>query len=225
VLTDYKPEIRLEGRGVLDQALHRGKGAILWFDNFRYHSLIGKRPFAEAGYECWQLSSAYHGLSPSKFGKHFLNTVQRKAEARYVAGRIDVEASTVLKATRRVAELLAANGVVRITNNVSLGRQVIFVPIGASAWIPIATTPLNLARLNGAALLPVAVIEEEPFRQYCVTVGQPLPVSGGDKRAAFRETALQYAAYLEPLVHKYPDQWMAWAGRRSRLRESAGQVV
>lgn len=210
-LTDYRPEIRLEGQQHLDAALARGKGAILWFDSFVHHPVIGKRPFADAGYVSWQLSSLDHGFSRSKFGHAFLNPVQLSVEARYVDGRIAFNGSTAVAATREARQRLAANGIVRITNNAYIGRRVVDVPFGAAAWLSVATTPLNLSHKCGAALLPVAVLEDVPFRQYRVTVGPRLPVDGAAKEAAFRQTALSYASYLEPLVRARPEQWIGWA--------------
>jgi lauroyl/myristoyl acyltransferase len=208
----YRPEIQFEGRERLDAALAHGRGVILWLDNFMHHAVIGKRPFADAGYISWQLSSVDHGLSRSRFGHAFLNPIQLSVEESYVAARVEFDGASALAATREVGERLAANGIVRITNNAYLGRRFVNTPFGASAWLSVATTPLNFARKSGAVLLPVAVFENVPFRRYSVTIGEPLPVGSDDRESAFRDTALLYAAYLEPLVRAHPEQWLAWQG-------------
>lgn len=209
---DYWPDIRFEGRERLDAALAKGNGVILWFDNFMNHAVIGRRSFAEAGYEVWQLSSTDHGFSRSKFGQAFLNPIQRRAEARHFARRVEFDGATALAATRTVGQRLSANGIVNITNNAYLGRRFVNVPFGQAAWLSVATTPLNFAWKHGATLLPVAVLEEEPVRRYRVTISDPLLVEGGDKGVAFCDAAVRYADYLEPLVRTHPEQWLAWQG-------------
>jgi hypothetical protein len=205
------PDIRLEGRGKLEAALGAGAGVILWLDNFQHHPLVGKYPFAEAGFDSWQLSSTDHGFSRSKFGHLFLNPIQHSVEARYAAGRIVFSGADALAATREIGRLLAQNRIVRITNNAYIGRRFVRVPIGVAAGLSIATTPLNLARSTGAALLPVSVIEEVPYRQYGVTIGAPIVVDGGDKTVALRKAAQDYARYLVPLIRAHPEQWITWS--------------
>lgn len=207
----YAPAVTLRGREHLEAALARGKGAILWFDNFIHHPLIGKRPFAEHGFSAWQLSSFDHGFSRTRFGRRWLNPLQLDAEARYVAGRIAFDRSSVLAATRRVIEVLAGNGIVRVTNNAYIGRQFLDVPFANGTAIRLAVTPFNFALKAGAALLPVSVIERTPFVDYEVTVAAPLVLAGG-KQAATAVAALAYAGYLEPLVRAHPEQWRGWEG-------------
>ena len=208
---NYPLEIRFVGRSLLEAGLSTGAGVILWFDNFRHHTLVGKYPFAEAGFVSWQLSSVDHGFSRSKYGKTFLNSIQLSVENDQVARRIVFSGKTALAATREVKARLADNGIVRITNNAYIGRRIMRVPFGAATSLPIATTPLNLARTSGATLLPVAVIEKVPYRQYSVTIGTPIVVDkGGNKNTALRRAGENYAEYLAPLVRAHPEQWMSW---------------
>lgn len=217
----YRPAIRLEGLDRLRSALADGRGVILWFDNLRYHSLIGRRGLAEAGYPLWCTSAVTHGFSSSLAGSRILNPIQVSAEARYCQRRLTFDGSSALGATREIRRHLAGNGIVCVTNNAYIGRRVIHVPIGAAAWLAVATTPLNLAHRDGAALLPVAAIEDDPFRAYSVTVGPPLAVRGGDRDGAFGEAARRYAAYLEPIVRAHPEQWIMWQGPIDQPPEAA----
>jgi hypothetical protein len=211
VCRNYPLKIRLDGRARLEAGLRAGAGVILWLDNFIQHPVVGKHPFAEGGFVSWQLSSADHGFSRSRYGHRFLNPIQHSVESRYVAKRIVFNGATALAATREVKALLADNGIVRITNNAFIGRRFVRVPFGAAAWLTVATTPLNLARSTGATLLPVSVIEKVPFCQYSVTVGPAIAVGAGDKSVAFRKAALDYADYLEPFVRAHPEQWITWS--------------
>lgn len=211
---DWKPRVELTGREHVDRANSVGRGTILWVDNFIHHPLIGKQAFSEAGYRAWQMSSIDHGFSSSRLGRRFLNPLQLAAEQVHVLGRIEFDARSALAATREVTMCLARNELVRITNNAYIGRQRCLVPFGASARLPVATTPLNIARRTGAAILPVLVIEREPFADYLVAVAPPLSV-GASRHESFEQTALAYARYLEPLVAAYPEQWRGWEGVRT----------
>ena len=211
---DWSPRIALTGREHLDRAIAAGQGTILWLDNFIHHPVIGKRAFSDLDYQAWQMSSVDHGFSSSRLGRSFLNPIQLAAELPLVRGRIEFDAGSALTATREVTRCLARNEIVRITNNAYIGRQRCLVPFGKSAMLPLATTPLNIAKRTGAAILPVLVVEHEPFADYLVAVAPPLSV-GTARHDDFEEAALAYARYLEPLVEAYPDQWRGWEGVRT----------
>ena len=210
----WRPRIELTGREHLDQAIAAGRGTILWVDNFIHHPVIGKRAFSDLGYQAWQMSSVDHGFSSSRLGRRFLNPIQLAAEIPLVRGRIEFDTASALMATREVTRCLARNEIVRITNNAYIGRQRCLTPFGKSAMLPVATTPLNIARRTGAAILPVLVVEREPFEDYLVAVAPPLSV-GASRHDSFEEAALAYARYLEPLVDAYPEQWRGWEGVRT----------
>jgi len=219
----WSPSIELIGREKLDQARARGRGAILWFDNFAHFAVIGKRAFGEAGYPLWHLGSYLHGFSMTRYAIRFLNPRQIAVEGRYLAGRIMFDNRTLVAATRRVVEILAGNGVMAITNNANYGKSVRF-PFGEKARLPIATTPLRLAAGRGVPLLPVSVIEVEPFRRYRVSIGPeitaPADVPEGEAIAAM---AAAYIDYLLPLLRAHPDQWAGWGALGNALAATAAR--
>lgn len=215
----WKPRIELTGREHLDRAIAAGNGTILWLDNFIHHPVIGKRAFSDLGYQAWQMSSVDHGFSSSRLGRRFLNPIQLAAEIPLVRGRIEFDAGSALTATREVTRCLARNEIVRITNNAYIGRQRCRVPFGKSALLPVATTPFNIARRTGAAILPVQVVEREPFADYLVAVAPPISV-GTSRHESFEDAAIAYARYLEPLVEAYPDQWRGWEGVRTKSEDA-----
>jgi lauroyl/myristoyl acyltransferase len=207
----WSPSIELIGRERLDRARAGGRGTILWFDNFAHFAIIGKRAFAEAGYPLWHLGSHLHGFSTTRYAVRFLNPRQIAVEGRYLAGRIMFDNHTLVTATRRVVEILAGNGFMAITNNANLGKSVRF-PFGKEARLPIATTPLRLAAGRGVPLLPVSVIEVEPFSRYRVAIGPEITApAGGPEREAIAAMAAGYTDYLLPLVRAHPDQWSGWS--------------
>jgi hypothetical protein len=209
----------VEGADRVRDALRDGRGAILWFDNFINHQVIGKKGLHSAGIDGWQVSWTRHGFSSSRLGRKYLNRVQIEAEGRYVDGRIEFDAHSVLAATRRIAHVLAGNGIVRITNNAYIGRKFMAASLGPDASVLIATAPLNMSLRLGAPILPVAAVEIRPLEAYRVIVAPPLEVGKDDP--GFSRAAANYGAYLRPLIERYPAQWRGWAGS---LRPSSARA-
>jgi lauroyl/myristoyl acyltransferase len=205
----WDPAIELVGDERIEEARSRGRGVILWFDTFSFSPIIGKRALAEAGHRAWHLSATHHGLaSNSRFAQHFLNHRLVSVELRYLAGRIIIKEVSGVAATRQIVEILDKNGIVEITNAPYFGKRMT-VPFGAKAALPIARTPFNLAVSRGAALLPVSVIEVEPFNRFRVTVGPEIraPAGTNDPIPAM---AAAYSSYLLPLARAHADQWNWW---------------
>ena len=206
----WNPSITLIGRERLEAALARGRGAILWFDGFFHSAIIGKRAFAEAGHAMWHLSAQGHGILNTPLAELFLNPKVIEVELRYLAGRIVFDPTATITATRRMIEILEGNGIVSLINNAYIGK-LLLSPFGIGMMLPMARTPLNLAASRGVALLPVSVIEVEPFARYEVTVGPDLaaPAVAGSIDP-IRARAKAYASYLLPLAKAHPAQWGGW---------------
>ena len=202
----WKPDIDLVGVEKLEQASRRGRGVILWFDNFALSSIVGKRAIAEAGHRMWYLSDESHGYGNSAYCKRFLNTRVVEVENRYLAGRIVVSKDSVVAATRRIIEILDGNGLVGLANNAALGKR-IWVPFTSTTELAVATTPLNIAVRRGAALLPVAVIEVEPSSRFEVTIGAEITIPPSTATDPVTAMASAYAQYLLPLAKAHPDKW------------------
>jgi lauroyl/myristoyl acyltransferase len=206
----FSPAIRVTGIGTLKRAAARGRGVMLWFDDFALSSIVGKRAIAEAGYDMWYLSGYAHGFSYTRFASRFLNWRIIDLESRYVAGRIVFDEGTAAIATRRIVEILDRNGVVGIANNAVMGKT-ITVPLARDAQLTLARAPLSIAARRGAALIPVAVIEVEPFVAFEVRIGPEIIAhDSGDRVSAM---ARSYARYLLPLARARPDLWH-WAKLR-----------
>ena len=215
----WDPTITLVGREHFDRAAARGRGVILWFDHFTLSSFVGKRAIAEAGIDMWYVSAYSHGFSaPSRLSASFLSWRAIEVELRYIAGRIVFPDGPAVAQTRRVVEILDRNGVVGIFNNAVLGKT-IAVPFAGGARLRLASTPLRLAATKGVALLPVAVIETEPFASYKVRIAPALTPAPGETADPVAALAASYARYLLPVVKAHPDQWN-WAD----LRVPAGEA-
>lgn len=226
----WTPTIRLEGLDGLREALRRGRGAILWCDQFTSQTIIGKRALFEAGIEAHQVSVNFHGFSPTKFGLHVINRPLVKVENRFLKSRIVFERADAYQVTMRIQKILKDNGVVLMTNTIQAGSTFAEAPIGVHGWTQLASAPANFAARGGAALFAMSTLETEPFRDYRAIVSpelRPETEQAGVRPAkdtAAKNLVLQ-AGYilakrdrLLEALRLHPEQMMAWSGA-NRLTE------
>jgi len=210
----WNPDIILLGGERVEDARTRGKGVILWSDPFVHFPILSKRALAEAGYWAWHLSSSGHGILNSELADRFLNPRVIEVERRYLAGRIVFDRQTTMTAARAIMKVLAANGLVSLTNNAYLGAFVT-TPFGEGMVLRLAQTPLRLAALQGVPLLPVLTIERDRFRRYEVTVGPDLSLALPPGAAdPVQRLAAIYATYLLERARTEALQFGGWAMMR-----------
>ena len=215
VFRSYRPggwdaKLILEGDEHLRRALDAGKGAVRWVGNFCLSSIAAKRAVAEAGHKVWHLSVPEHGFSRTHFGIRFLNPICTRTENAYLAGRLVLDRANPSKATMAAARLLRKNAIVSITAQPSVVDTVARVEfLGGTFELAIGAP--SLASMCGAPLLPVFAVREHAGGPIRVTIGEPLPApKSQDKDKAVVALAHAFAARLEPVVTKYPDQWRNW---------------
>ncbi|TKB13917.1 MAG: hypothetical protein E5V75_20220 [Mesorhizobium sp.] len=220
----WSPAIRLEGVDGLREALRRGRGAIVWCDQFIAQTIMGKRALFEAGIEAHQVSVNFHGFSESKFGLHVINRPLVQVENRFLKSRIVFERADAYQVTARIQKTLKENGVVLMTNTVHAGSTFTEAAMGEHGWTHLASAPANFAARAGAALFAMSTLETVPFREYRAIVSSELkPITGQPatlpaKDVAAKNLVLQ-AAYillkrdrLLEAVKLHPEQMMAWSG-------------
>lgn len=220
----WSPAIRLEGVDGLREALRRGRGAIVWCDQFIAQTIMGKRALFEAGIEAHQVSVNFHGFSESKFGLYVINRPLVKVENRFLKSRIVFERADAYQVTARIQKTLKENGVVLMTNTVHAGSTFTEAAMGEHGWTHLASAPANFAARAGAALFAMSTLETVPFREYRAIVSPELkpitsqPATLPAKDVAAKNLVLQ-AAYillkrdrLLEAVKLHPEQMMAWSG-------------
>ena len=79
---DRRPQLEISGREYLDEALSKGKGAVLWVAHFAFASLFTKMALFQDGYRISHISRPEHGVSKSRFGIKYLNWFRCEAENR-----------------------------------------------------------------------------------------------------------------------------------------------
>lgn len=211
----WRANLALEGADHLAGALGSGRGAVVWVAPFAFASLAVKRALAEAGYRAAHVSRPGHGFTTSRFGVAVLNRLRTGAENRWLAERLvirDGHAGAVLIRAQRV---LKANGVVSITAGGWEGQRVATVRL-LGRETELAVGAPGIARLGGAALLPVFVVRGPDVGKIRVVVDAPVPVRpDGPRDAALEAAAQAYADRLEPWIRRYPDEWREWLALRS----------
>ncbi|PTE07811.1 hypothetical protein [Mesorhizobium helmanticense] len=231
----WSPTIRLEGLEGLQAALKRGRGAIIWCDQFTAQTIIGKRALHEAGVETHQVSVDFHGISDTTFGLRFLNPPMVAVENRFLKSRVVFERSDAYQVTIRMQKILKDNGVVLMTNNIHAGSTFAEAGMGESGWTHLASAPANFAARGGTALFAMSTFEMVPFREYRAvisrelrpTTAQPAPVASTARNMGPKNMELQ-AHYillkrdrLLEALKDHPEQMMVWASHQ-RFTERSG---
>ncbi|OHV90682.1 hypothetical protein [Mesorhizobium sp. ORS 3428] len=233
----WSPTIRVEGLDGLRQALQRGRGAIVWCDQFAAQTIMGKRALFEAGIEAHQVSVDFHGFSESKFGLHVINPPLVKVENRFLKSRIVFERADAYQVTARIQKTLKENGVVLMTNTIHAGSSFTELAMGERGWTHLASAPANFAARAGAALFAMSTLETEPFRQYRAIISPELkpdatiqPASLRARDMAAKNLVLQ-AGYvllkrdrLLEALKLHPEQMLTWSGAY-RLTEQQDQAA
>ncbi len=204
----WRSEISLEGREILDQALQRSRGVILWSSPFAGSDLVLKKALVSAGYSPTQLSSPTHPFSSTRIGALALNPVRVRAVNRYTAFRVLVVHGNARPALDVIRQMLSENATVLIAALGSGTRSITFPFFGGI--IDLASGAPLLAYQTGAALVPAFTL---PDRQggYRVVLGPDLQPSGKlPRQQAIQEMTSRYVDLLEPIVRAHPTQWGGW---------------
>jgi len=206
----WNPVLQLEGSAHLDSALAAGRGAVLWVAHFCFHALATKKALCDAGYRIWHLSRPEHGFSSSTVGIALFNGIRTAAEGEQLAGRIVFERDRPGAAALSATRVLAQNGILSITAGDWEGQRIASVEV-CGGKLPLAVGAPRLARLSGAALLPVFTVRgaDQSIR---VVIEPALPVaSRGDADAALQDAAQAFGRVLEGYIRRYPSEWRDWA--------------
>ncbi|MEO5756227.1 MAG: hypothetical protein ABIQ51_05140 [Mesorhizobium sp.] len=235
VSSRWSPSIRLEGLQGLQEALLRGRGAIIWCDQFTAQTVMGKRALHEAGIEAHQVSVRNHGVSSTGFGARLLNLPMVNVENRFLKSRLVFDRNDAYQVTARMQKILKSNGVVLMTNNIHAGSTFTEVAIGESGWAQLASAPANFAARNGTALFAMSTFETAPFREYLAMISPELaPTPAGEATIPVKDGAKNMALQARYILLKrdrlleaaklYPEQLMTWfAGHR--MSEQADSIA
>jgi lauroyl/myristoyl acyltransferase len=210
----WECSLTLHGAESLDQALRRGRGAVLWVSAFAHSDLATKKTLSTAGYAQHHLSATGHPYSPSWFGANVLNPIRLRAENRYLTKRVIVAYGQAQPALDVLRQALQTNGIVTV-KAIGAGRKSVTAALLGGS-IRLATGALRLACENRAALIPVFTVRDQSGG-YAVHCGPDLTLGAetldGD---AMQHMAARYAVLLETFIRTHPGAWQGWFSRSWR---------
>ena len=212
----WRPDITLEGRERIDQALDRGRGVVLWIH--RFHPFVHFVAIHRAGIAVSRASGVNHGhFYRSRLGRRVLNPAQTLVEDRYCE-RIEIREDGSLSHLRELRHRLLRNGVVSMYFDALDNTRNVDVPF-LEGRLRVASRAVTLAGETGATLLPVFAVSDRPD-QYRLIVGTPFePEIASGTRQTVEPTIAAHARQLEPYVLAYPDQWSDWWRVLPEVRE------
>lgn len=218
----WHPNITLEGRHYLDDALRSGNGAVLWMAHFAFAGTIVKMAIHGAGYRLGHFSRPEHGFSKTRFGIAILNPVRTSFENRYLDRRIIYRREQPGVALAAIRELLAENGVVTLTAGAWEGTRMVEASFLGS-MIRLAVGPVRVARESSAILLPVFGVKTDRC-EFSVRIAEPIDVLRDDREeVAIRLATYDFLTALAPMVLAYPAQWRGWSDLLDLPPPSAAQ--
>lgn len=211
--TGWNPEVDLVGIEHLDAARACGRGTILW--RVSGHCAIPlNQALADAGYPAVHLSRSDHLLVT--YGGRFdtrvgpkVAPILRRGEDAPLLERVIFDDDTARSATRRLVEVLRANGLVTIVGDLPTGRRRHSVTVNAETF-QFANGGAKLSLTTGAALLPVTVTRTAPLR-YRIDVMPPLVAQSDVGRDTAAISLIeQFADVVADVIRRDPSQWPRW---------------
>lgn len=207
----WRPDVRIEGLEKLDQALARGRGALLWGLRFASSTAI-KQAFFRADRPLVHLSRAEHGSATrTRLGVELIAPLYCRAENPYLKERIIIPLDRSLGYLKTLRERLGQNATVSIYAE-HTGRQNVSASV-LTTELEFAVGAPSLAWTHDAALLTVSAHREGPF-QYRIVIADEIPVDRSISRKDFAAQAVrELARRLEQLIVRYPSDWQGWMYR------------
>ena len=199
--------IIIEGLENLEEALSRGRGAILWESPFG-NRFLAKAALADKGFQLCQVHYRGHGGSPTWFGQRIIRGIDRRAESNIFSEIVEIQDDT-LAYLRLMIGRLKQNGIICISGIGSDGHK--FVPVellGMKRYI--ATGIVSLARMTDASTIPMFCYRNGSGADRLV-LEKPIHLAdGGDRDEVLIQGVTQYVGLLESYIRRHPDQWYQW---------------
>lgn len=201
--------VRIEGKENLDQALARGKGAILLFSHFGANQMI-MPAIGYNGYKMNQLSiSAEHWKSIIPENSSPINRRILKLRWEYEQS-LPAKHINAFGLLRPAIKCLKNNEVLGIALDGGAGKKELRLEfLGRKASF--SSGPMNLARHTGATLLPTFIIRNQDGRHKLVIHERMDPINSSEK-----ENTQKFVALMESYIKRYPCHYaqFLWLARK-----------
>jgi KDO2-lipid IV(A) lauroyltransferase len=215
----------VDGIEHLDEALSRGKGAILLIGHFGANQMI-MPALGHLGYSMNQLSAPppvwAEILRESRTNPVWERVLARRWE---LEKRLPVRHINVFRFLRPAFECLAQNQVLGLAFDGGGGRGWTQVRMLART-ANVSTQPVQLWRKSGAALLPAVVVREQGSLRHRIVIDAPLEWQDAKDREEENQLNMQrYVDWFVSWVRRYPDHYLQYMLMRRRVRATDVQPL
>lgn len=208
-------QLDIRGLEHLQSAMNNGKGAILWESSCFGRRLLAKRILHQHGFAVDQvhgenhLGGFGHSRGPESRTQHLIRRFFDNCERPFVAEILYLRRQSSPAFTKALGKRLRQNGLICIAADARRGHKFIAAPfLGHTFFFP--TAMVSLAKLTGAAILPLFCIQESGDRVRLI-IESPIAIeTDGDRERCLEQTIMRYAGLLESYIKKYPEQYRNW---------------
>ena len=209
--------VDIRGMDRLEQALEKGRGVILWESNALSNRTRSKQILHAKGFTVHQIHSENHlegflNPHPSKtwVQRQIIKRMLEKFEMQYLKEIIYLPRSDSLAFTKILLGRLRQNAILCVSGDAHGGQKRIPLPLFHHIEL-FPTGMVSLAKISGAALLPIFCISEETGRKRLV-IEPPISIDRGLERERGLENGVsQYVRLLESYIRRYPKQYIKLA--------------
>ncbi len=181
-------KIKIENIHYLDEALKKGKGAIVLSAHFGNWEL-GGAVVALLGYPFWAVALPHK----NKKINDFFNAQREKKGVKIISFG---------KAARSCLRLLEENKIVALIGDKDFTKEsgVLVNFFGRPTYLP--KGPAAFALKNGSAIIPIFMLRNQDDT-FTLKLGKPINCSSGSIEGITSE----YAKVFEEIIRAYPEQW------------------
>ena len=207
-------EAKVEGLGHLQEALQRGKGAILWENTSFGQRLVAPQILSANGYNIVQIHGANHTgefiqRTRTWVEKHLIFRFFEWGERVFAKDVLYLKVAPLLPFTRELHNRLTRNAILCIAADGSWGqRRLKLELLGYDRYL--STGMLSLSKMTGAPLLPMFCISTGA-EQTSLFIEPPIVVEKrGDREETLTVAGEKYLSLWESYIRKYPEQFRGW---------------
>jgi len=187
-----KRNIRLENIHYIDEALSKGKGAIILSAHIGNWEL-GSVVVAVLGYPLWIVALPHKHKNVNNFFNF-----QRQLKG--------IKVIPLGRAVRRCLNILKDNGIVALAGDRDFTEKGIVLDFfGKPTFLP--EGPAAFCLKTGAPIVPAFMLRDKDDK-FTLRIGKPLEgaISNNDKKY-LQELIIRYKTIIEDYIRSYPEQW------------------
>jgi lauroyl/myristoyl acyltransferase len=200
----------------LHHALRNANGVILWESNGFSNRILSKRILYGKGFLIHQVHGAndlggflIDNGSATWVRRTLISRFFENCERKFVTEIINLPRSNSLAFTRILLNRLNQNAILCIAGDGKTGQKMIPQRfLGRPDFF--STGIVSLAKISGAAILPMFCIRERDGRTI-LAIEKPIKVQkSNDREESLESSVADYINLLEAYIRRYPEQYINW---------------